>query len=64
MAYFEQLHPWCIIRTTPHHPHLIVARFRKYNDTFAHLQVLRRLIKNARFSVIFERASATSLPES
>ncbi len=52
-AYRQQLHPWCIIRLLPKAQRITVARFRKRNDADAHLRVLRRLIPNATFIIVF-----------
>lgn len=54
MSYFEQLHPWCIVRTFPNLKYLIVARFRRRNDAIAHSEALRRLVPNATFTIVFE----------
>jgi hypothetical protein len=39
MTYFEQLHPWCIIRNLSRNDCIVVARFRRRNDATAYLQV-------------------------
>ena len=54
MTYFEQLHPWCIIRILPNCKHLVVARFRRRGDAVAHLQVVQRLVNNVTFAIIFD----------
>lgn len=54
MSYLDKLHPWCIVRHLPNLQNPIVARFRRRNDAEAHLQVLRRLMPNAQFSIIFD----------
>jgi hypothetical protein len=33
MSYHNRLHPWCVIRCLPQAQTLIVARFRKRNDS-------------------------------
>jgi hypothetical protein len=53
MTYFEQLHPWCIIRTLPSNECILVARFRRRDDAFAYLRVLQRKMNNIRFVVEF-----------
>ncbi|AFY99367.1 hypothetical protein [Calothrix sp. PCC 6303] len=53
MSYFEQLHPWCIIRTLPSKECILVARFRRRNDAFAYQQVLQRNVNNICFVVKF-----------
>jgi hypothetical protein len=53
MTYFEQLHPWCIIRTLPSKECILVARFRRRNDAFAYQQVLQRNVNSIRLVVKF-----------
>ncbi|MEH2318360.1 hypothetical protein [Nostoc sp.] len=53
MTYLEKLSPWCIVRLFPNMQNRIVARFRRRSDAEAHLQVLRRLIPNVNFTLIF-----------
>ena len=54
MTYKHQLSPWCIIRHKPNLQHLVVARCRRRSDAEAHLQVLRRLIPNVTYQIIFD----------
>jgi hypothetical protein len=54
MNYFDSLHRWCIIRPMPNLQSPIVARFRRRSDAEAHLQVLRRLIPNVTYQIIFD----------
>jgi hypothetical protein len=56
MTYLEKLNPWCIVRLLPNMQNRIVARFRRRSDAEAHLQVLRRLIPNVSFKLIFDVA--------
>ncbi|WP_375479086.1 hypothetical protein [uncultured Nostoc sp.] len=53
MTYLEKLNPWCIVRLLPNMQNQVVARFRRRSDAEAHLQVLRRLIPNVNFTLIF-----------
>ena len=53
MTYFEQLHPWCIIRTLPSKECILVARFRKRDEAFAYLQVLQSRVNNIECVVKF-----------
>ena len=48
MTYSVQLHPWCIVRVLPDNQNHIVARFRRYNDVVAYLQVLQNPIKSTK----------------
>ncbi len=54
MTYLEKLSPWCIIRPLPNLRRRIIARFRRRNDAEAHLQVIRRLIPNVAYEIIFD----------
>ncbi|MEH1969173.1 hypothetical protein [Nostoc sp.] len=76
MTYFQQLHPWCIIRVLSNEQLLdnagvnsgvqqsnIVARFRRRNDAVAYLQVLQNSIKNIKFLIIFDVQGVRKLPD-
>lgn len=54
MSYLARLSPWCIVRQKPNLQSTIVARFRRRNDAEAHLQVLRRLMPDAKFEIVFD----------
>ncbi|MBD0346940.1 MAG: hypothetical protein ICV63_19360 [Coleofasciculus sp. Co-bin14] len=54
MTYFERLHPWCIIRPLPNLQRLIVARCRRRNDAESHVRLLRRLMPNIRYEIVFD----------
>lgn len=54
MTYKEQLFPWCIIRHLPNMQRTGVARLRRRNDAEEHLRVLRRLMPDASFSIVFD----------
>ena len=56
MTYYQQLHPWCIIRLLPKMQRQVVARFRRRNDAEAHLQALHRLEPTADYEIVFDRA--------
>jgi hypothetical protein len=56
MTYFEKLHPWTIIRPLPNLQRRTVARFRRRNDAEAHLQVLKRLMPDIAFEIVFDVA--------
>ncbi|NEQ64324.1 MAG: hypothetical protein F6K21_02270 [Symploca sp. SIO2D2] len=56
MSYLERLSPWCIIKLLPKMQRLTVARFRRRGDAEAHMQVLRRLIPDATFTIIYDPA--------
>ncbi|MEA5567642.1 MULTISPECIES: hypothetical protein [Nostocaceae] len=53
MTYFEQLHPWCIIRNLSRNDCIVVARFRRRNDATAYLQVLQRQVNSVKFVLKF-----------
>lgn len=76
MTYFQQLHPWCIIRVLSNEQLLdnagvnsgvqqsnVVARFRRRNDAVAYLQVLQQSIKNIKFLIIFDVQGVQNLPD-
>jgi hypothetical protein len=61
MPYSERLFPWCILRRLPNAKYLVVARFRRRNDAIAHLQVLKQLVKNASFEIVFDAQTDSNL---
>ncbi len=63
MTYFQQLYPWCIIRIFPNNQKSVVARFRRYDDAVAYLQLLQHSNKNINFSIIFEVQGVAKIPE-
>jgi hypothetical protein len=54
MTYKEQLSPWCIIRHLPNSQRLVVCRFRRRNNAEDHLRLLRQMIPNVSYSIIFD----------
>ncbi|WP_072619170.1 hypothetical protein [Spirulina major] len=57
MTYFEQLHPWCVVRLLPDCQRVTVARFRRRNAALDYGQVLRRLVPQGLFEVVFDAAA-------
>jgi len=53
MPYRERLNPWVLVRLLPNMQRLTVGQFRSRSDADGHLQILRRLIPNAKFVVMF-----------
>ncbi|MBD1809501.1 hypothetical protein H6F98_29215 [Microcoleus sp. FACHB-SPT15] len=53
MPYRERLNPWVMVRLLPNMQRLTVGQFRTRSDADGHLQILRRLIPNAKFVVMF-----------
>jgi hypothetical protein len=56
MSYYNQLHPWCIIRCLPNAQTLIITRLRRRNDAEAHLRILQQLTPTAIYQIIFDVA--------
>lgn len=54
MTYKAQLYPWCIIRPFPNMRTQIVGRFRSRSDAEGHLRVLKRLMPNASYQIMFD----------
>jgi hypothetical protein len=54
MTYKAQLYPWCIIRPFPNMRTQIVGRFRNRSDAEGHLRVLKRLMPNASYQIMFD----------
>ncbi|NEO44406.1 MAG: hypothetical protein F6K55_09825 [Moorea sp. SIO4A3] len=55
MTYRDRLSPWCIIKPLPKMQRIIVARFPRRTDAEAHLQVLRRLMPDMKYILVFHR---------
>jgi hypothetical protein len=54
MSYKDKLNPWCIIRPVSKVQMRIVGRFRRRSDAEGHLQVLKRMIPNVPFEIMFD----------
>lgn len=71
MSYYDQLHPWCIVRLLPNLRRVVVARFRRRNDAEEHLKLLRQMTPTVVYAIVFDvpcnpdsfRLEAHSLPE-
>ncbi len=55
-AYFQRLHPWCIVCQIPPMRLLIIRRFRKRPEAEAHLKILQQLTPAARYLILFDPA--------
>lgn len=60
MSYFEQLHPWAIIRPLLNQQPIVVARFRRRPDAEAHLQILQGMLPAVPFKIVFDAPSAST----
>jgi hypothetical protein len=56
MSYIEKLNPWCIIRPVSNVQMRIVGRFRRRVDAEEHLKILKRMIPNVPFEIMFDIA--------
>lgn len=54
IAYKERLNPWAITRLLPDMQRVTVARFRSRSDADGHVQLLRQLIPDGSFTVVFD----------
>lgn len=64
MTYKNQLYPWCIIRQLPNMQRCVVCRLRNRSDAEGHLQILRRLMPNLKFTIIFDTTPEDHNPKS
>jgi hypothetical protein len=53
MPYKERLNPWVLVRLLPNMQRITVGQFRNRSDADGHLQILGRLIPQAKFVVMF-----------
>jgi hypothetical protein len=56
MTYKDKLNPWCIIRPVSSVQMRIVGRFRRRVDAEGHLQILKQLMPNVPFEIMFDVA--------
>jgi hypothetical protein len=56
MIYKDKLNPWCIIRPVSNVQMRIVGRFRRRSDAEGHLEILKRMIPNVPFEIMFDIA--------
>ncbi len=54
MSYKDKLNPWCIIRPVSDVQMRIVGRFRRRVDAEEHLKILKRMIPNVPFEIMFD----------
>ena len=57
MSYKDKLSPWCIIRPMSDVQMRIVRRFRRRVDAEGHLKILKQLIPNVPFEIMFDITS-------
>ena len=53
MPYRERLNPWVLVRLLPNMQRATVGQYRNRSDADGHLQIIRRLMPNAEFVVMF-----------
>lgn len=54
MTYQERLSPWTIVRIQPNQQQALVGRFRRRIDAEGHLRVLKQMVSDAEFAIVFE----------
>jgi hypothetical protein len=62
MTYFDQLHPWCLMRLLPNLQRQVIARFRRRNDAEAHMRVLRQQAPTVHYEVVFDGGGDRPVP--
>jgi hypothetical protein len=53
-TYLERLSPWCLVRLLPKMQRLTVGRFRRWNDAHEHMRILRQLVPEAKYAIIYD----------
>ncbi len=53
MPYRERLNPWVLVRLLPNMQRVIVGQYRNRSDADDHLEIIRRLMPNAEFVLMF-----------
>jgi len=56
MTYKDKLNPWCIIRPVSSVQMRIVGRFHRRVNAEGHLQILKQLMPNVPFEIMFDVA--------
>lgn len=54
MKYQEKLSPWTIIRMQPDPKGVTLARFRRRSEAEGHLLVLKKMMPQGEFTIVFE----------
>lgn len=54
------LFPWLIVRLLPNAQRITVGQFRNRSDAEGHLVILKRMIPNAQFAIVFELPQSSS----
>lgn len=54
MTYKDRLSPWCIIRHLPNSQRMVVCRSRRRNDAEEHVRLLKRMVQDGEYSIIFD----------
>ncbi len=54
MTYKDRLSPWCIIRHLPNSQRMVVGRSRRRNDAEEHVRLLKRMVQDGDYSIIFD----------
>ncbi len=63
MTYKDRLNPWCIIRPISTVQMRIVARFRRRSDAEGHLKILKQLMPDVPFEIMFDIATENTNPD-
>ncbi|MGL5064800.1 MAG: hypothetical protein ACRC62_32880 [Microcoleus sp.] len=53
MPYKDRLNKWLVVRLLPNMQRITVAQFFKHSDADGYLRIIRQLIPNAQFVVVF-----------
>lgn len=53
MPYRERLNLWVLVRLLPNMQRVIIGQYRNRSDADGHLEIIRRLMPNAKFVVMF-----------
>ncbi|HEY9634438.1 MAG TPA: hypothetical protein V6D14_13570 [Coleofasciculaceae cyanobacterium] len=53
MPYRERLNSWVLVRLLPNMQQVTVGQYRNRSDADGHLEIIRRLMPNAEFVVMF-----------
>ncbi|MEG3896948.1 MULTISPECIES: hypothetical protein [unclassified Microcoleus] len=53
MPYKDRLNKWLVVRLLPNMQRITVAHFFRHSDADSYLRIVRQLIPNAQFVIVF-----------
>jgi hypothetical protein len=64
MTYQNKLSPWTIVRLQPNLNHIPIGRFRHRHDAEGRLRVLKQMVPQSQFAIVFDCNNDAAEPSS